>query len=113
MPEYTSTEISARDKQQVPTNAFSGFDQLLQLQFDSPKIKRKPWYGLKLAKSMWTYISYGNNGFYEMRQKQWADNRIWSKGTKDNSDFMSWVGIQGNRAWTNIDYQILKVVPAG
>ncbi len=89
----------------------SGFETLLNLQYDDATTKRKLAYGLKLVKSMWTYVSYGNNGFFQARQNQWEVNRLWSKGTKDNSEFNSMMGVEGNKSFINIDYEILKIVP--
>lgn len=101
MPEPTTQE----------QRGLSRFEALLNLQYDQPSRKREEWYGLKLAKSMWMYVSHGNNGYFQARQKQWEQNRLWSKGTKDNKEFNSMMGVEGNKSWINIDYEILKIIP--
>jgi hypothetical protein len=101
MPDVTTQE----------QRGMASFESLLALQYDQPSLKRQEWYGLKLVKSMWTYIAYGNNGFFSARQKQWEENRLWSKGAKDNKEFNSMMGVEGNKSWINIDYEILKIVP--
>src|SRR5262245_57262142 len=97
-------------EQNKPTQ-YAAFDELLRLQFDDSTTKRRPSYGLKLAQSMWTYVAQGNNGYYETRRNQWELNRMWSKGTKDNREFMNFMGVEGNKTYLNIDYEILKIVP--
>ena len=74
------------------------FEQILQMQFDNAGQKKQKLYGLKLAQSMWAYIGQANNSYYETRRTQWETTRMWSKGTKDNEEFKSWMGVEGNRS---------------
>ena len=87
------------------------FDALLKIQFEVPSEKRKPEYGLKLSEQMWTFVSFGNNGYYQNRYEQWNKNEEYAKGTTDNREFLQLMGIQGNESLINIDRGIVKLIP--
>lgn len=90
----------------------SELDKILAIQFDQPKKKREHAYGLRLAKEMWSYISFGNEGYYQSRYVTWNTNRLWAKGNVENREFMDLMGVEGNQSWINIDWKILKLVPS-
>ena len=86
-------------------------DQLMAINYDLPSEKRKLSYGLKLSKELWSYVTTGNEGYYSVRYKDWKDMDLWAKGQVDNTDFQSYMGVEGNKAWINIDWSVIKVMP--
>lgn len=87
------------------------FEEILQLNFDSSKLKRKTDYGLKLFKSFWSNVSVGYNSYYQIRNSQWETNRKYSAGKITHEEFASRMGVQGNKSYINIDYDIAKILP--
>ena len=90
---------------------FGRFEEILALQFDNPRLKRKVDYGLKLSKSFWSNVSVGYNSYYQIRNSNWDTNRKYSAGKITHEEFMDKMGIQGNKAYINIDYNIAKILP--
>ena len=87
------------------------FEEILQLQFDTPSKKRKTDYGLKLSKSFWSNVSVGYNSYYQQRNSNWETNRLYSTGKIDHTEFMSRLNVEGNKAYINIDWSIAKILP--
>ena len=95
------------------TNQFRtpDFDALLNLQLEVPSEKRKPEFGLKLSKDMWSYVTFGNNGYYADRYNKWNINEQYSRGIIDNTKFKDQMGIDGNKSLLNIEMDPIKVIP--
>lgn len=90
---------------------YGNFDQLLALQFDSPKAKRQTAYGLKLFKSFWANISVGSNTYYNLRNSNWETNKRYADGKISHEEFMDKMNIHGNKSYINIDTSIAKILP--
>ena len=88
-----------------------GLDALIRMQFDNPAYKRTFGYGHKIAKEMWSYITDNNVGYYGERYRQWKLNENWMKGVIDEREFWSYMGVEGNKTWLNMDYGVVKVIP--
>lgn len=102
MPQTTENGLAKR---------VQGLDDLIRLQFDQPSEKRKLSYGHSLAKRMWSYITDSNVGYYGQRYRQWKENENWMKGVIDDTEFKSYMGVEGNKTWLNMDYTVIKVIP--
>jgi hypothetical protein len=86
-------------------------EQILKMQFDSQSDKRKPEYGLKLAKGLWDVATLGAGSYYGDRALKWKNNRVFANGSAPHREFMDLMGIDGNQSYLNIDWNLLKVLP--
>lgn len=102
-------QVQTLPQQSIVTN-FSGLDAILRMQFDVPAQKRKKEYGHKISKTMWAYVTDSNVGYYSGRYRKWKENQNWLKGEIDDREFRSYMGVEGNKTWLNMDYTVIKIL---
>jgi hypothetical protein len=103
--------------EQTPTKSagtpVDGFrDPLLQASFDRPEQRKDKEYGRTLLARI--YREQNNNSstmFYGARNIRWMEVWDWLMGRQNMKEFLDYVGVEGNLAYSNVDYTQNRIGP--
>lgn len=87
-------------------------DILLQVNFDDPKKKQDKEYGKKLISRI--YGEQNNQStifYYGARAIRWREVWSWAMGRQDMREFTDYLGVDGTKAYVNIDFTPPRVGP--
>ena len=83
---------------------------LLERSFDPKSEKLKEEYGVKIAKALYDKHNF-NTGDCFRRNEQWELNEDFCNGKNSAEEYYSYLGIEGNNVYVNIDMTINIIFP--
>jgi hypothetical protein len=99
---YTGEINSIQAAEEFSTN--NGFPS----DFIDPSIKEDPIYGIKVGKAIWG--RYTRDVYSESSNIQrYVENRKYSRGKQNTSQYMDTLGIQGDSSYANLDFTPLAI----
>lgn len=98
--------MSAETPNQTPGTSLPKFaDPLLAANFTNPKQKQDREFGRKLMSRIYQEQAVTSSSFFfGGRNLRWIENTRWAMGRQNMNEFLDLTGIDGTKAYTNIDY---------